>query len=71
MVLVKVEGLFKKGEARDTDTVGATFTAEDLSPDAEVSELFRKLDFEGEFVARQINRSMMAMLEDHIEDVDC
>ena len=46
MVLLKVEGLIKQGDGRDIER--ANFTIEDLSPDAELDEVFRKLCSEGE-----------------------
>jgi len=58
MVLVKVEGLVKKGE--DSGTAEASFTTEDLSPDTELAEIFRKLDLEGEFVVVRPFASMVA-----------
>jgi len=45
MVLVKVEELIKKGDGRDI--AKANFTIEDLSLDAELGEVFRKLYSEG------------------------
>ena len=46
MVLVKVEELLTKGDGRGIER--ANFTIEDLSPDAELSEVFRRLYSEGE-----------------------
>ena len=46
MVLVKVEELIKKGDERGIER--ANFTIEDLSPDAGLGEVFRKLYSEGE-----------------------
>jgi hypothetical protein len=48
MVIVKLEGFPRMGGGEES--VGCHFTTEDLSPETELAEIFRKLDLEGEFV---------------------
>jgi len=54
MVLVKVEGLIKNGDGQNIEE--ANFTIEDLSPDAELDEIFRKLYSEGYYKPRELVR---------------
>jgi hypothetical protein len=58
MVLVKVDDLVKKVERRGT--AKASLTTEDLSPDTELTEIYKKLDLEGKIVTVKQIDAMLA-----------